>query len=269
MVARVTLNIQPTDLTDLTVTTDLATATLSDFSLVDGYLVKSVDCLDYDSPVTISSTGYKTISTTKEEIDNNDNYVILEALPKYVSTLSDGTNSYPIKAKVVENQNGGAVKTWTGTKAQYDAIATKDANTLYNITDDTDVSLTILEALYPVGSIYITTTNTCPLSSLISGSTWELVSSGRVLQGADSNHAVGTTAEAGLPNITGETRFTQYDDTNSGAFYKIYTGGNAYGGATYPDVIVQFDASRSNSIYGNSNTVQPPAYFVNIYRRTA
>lgn len=65
-----------------------------------------------------------------------------------------------------------AVKTWTGTKAQYDAIVTKDPNTLYNITDDTDVSLTILEALYPVGSVYITTANTCPLSTLISGSTW-------------------------------------------------------------------------------------------------
>ena len=65
-----------------------------------------------------------------------------------------------------------AVKTWTGTKAQYDAIVTKDPNTLYNITDDTDVSLTILEALYPVGSVYITTANTCPLSALISGSTW-------------------------------------------------------------------------------------------------
>lgn len=47
-----------------------------------------------------------------------------------------------------------------------------DANTLYNITDDTDVSLTILEALYPVGSVYITTANTCPLSTLIAGSTW-------------------------------------------------------------------------------------------------
>ena len=33
-----------------------------------------------------------------------------------------------------------AVKTWTGTKAQYDAIVTKDPNTLYNITDDTDVT---------------------------------------------------------------------------------------------------------------------------------
>ena len=33
-----------------------------------------------------------------------------------------------------------AVKTWTGTKAQYDAIVTKDPNTLYNITDDTDIT---------------------------------------------------------------------------------------------------------------------------------
>jgi hypothetical protein len=65
-----------------------------------------------------------------------------------------------------------AIKTWTGTKAQYDAITTKDSATLYNITDDTDVNLTILEALYPVGSVYITTAGSCPLSTLISGSTW-------------------------------------------------------------------------------------------------
>ena len=76
-----------------------------------------------------------------------------------------------------------AIKTWTGTKNQFDAIVSKDSNTLYNITDDTDVSLTILEALYPVGSIYITTANTCPLSALISGSTWTLVSSGIVQAG--------------------------------------------------------------------------------------
>lgn len=31
-----------------------------------------------------------------------------------------------------------AIKTWTGTKAQYNAIVTKDPNTLYNITDDVD-----------------------------------------------------------------------------------------------------------------------------------
>lgn len=128
----------------------------------------------------------------------------------------------------------------------------------------------ILEALYPVGSVYITTANTCPLSTLISGSTWELVSSGRVLQGADSGHSAGTTIEAGLPNITGDFKTTQWADINSGAFIRDYTAGNFVAqGSNYPDVGVNFDASRSSSIYGNSSTVQPPAYCVNIWKRTA
>jgi len=169
-----------------------------------------------------------------------------------------------------------AVKTWTGTKAQYDAIVTKDPNTLYNITDDTDVSLTILEALYPVGSVYITTANTCPLSALISGSTWELVSSGRVLQGADSGHSAGTTIEAGLPNITGSTDLSsdvafRNEENKNGCFYLDTTKHHSYVPYGYGEQssFLGFDASRSSSIYGNSTTVQPPAYVVNIYRRTA
>lgn len=35
-----------------------------------------------------------------------------------------------------QNDTTTALKSWSGTKAQYDAIVTKDANTLYNITDD-------------------------------------------------------------------------------------------------------------------------------------
>lgn len=168
-----------------------------------------------------------------------------------------------------------AIKTWTGTKAQYDAIQSKDSNTLYNITDDTDVSLTILEALYPVGSVYITTANTCPLSTLISGSTWELVSSGRVLQGADSGHSAGTTIEAGLPNIEGMFASgggCPYSWTQSNGCFTAVYGGTAApnsGGSGQGDLAVNFSASASNSIYGNSTTVQPPAYVVNIYRRTA
>ena len=36
-----------------------------------------------------------------------------------------------------------AIKTWTGTKAQYDAIVSKDANTLYNITDDASGTINV------------------------------------------------------------------------------------------------------------------------------
>lgn len=179
-----------------------------------------------------------------------------------------------LKAVAVRNQNSVTyeVMTWTGTKAQYDALANKVNNTLYYITDDTDVSLTILEALYPVGSVYITTATTCPLSMLISGSTWELVSSGRVLQGADSGHSAGTTIEPGLPNITGNINGCESNTGHQGAdgafVISGYTGGGEQNGnGTW--VNFNFNASRSSSIYGNSTTVQPPAYVVNIFRRTA
>lgn len=125
----------------------------------------------------------------------------------------------------------------------------------------------IVDALYPVGSVYIGVTSTCPLASI--KGTWTLVSSGRVLQGTDSGHSAGTTIEAGLPNITGDTGYKS-DNTASGAFYQTsgskYVLTNAGGGS---NKYTGFDASRSSSIYGNSTTVQPPAYVVNIWQRTA
>ena len=170
-----------------------------------------------------------------------------------------------------QNATTTAIKTWTGTKAQYDALVsggTVDSNTLYNITDDADLTQVLLETIYPVGAIYIGTMAICPLSALFG--TWTLVSSGRVLQGADVNHLAGTTIEAGLPNITGDTGVGgSVIDSYAGAFYKttkkfMYSGSTA----TEPNEI-SFDASKSNSIYGNSTTVQPPAFVVNIWQRTA
>ena len=73
----------------------------------------------------------------------------------------------------------------------------------------------------------------------------------------------GQVKEAGLPNITGVFAYGAglVDNSVSGCFYLNeyeqaihgYTGpGNSLG-----DVFM--DASRSNAIYGKSNTVQPPA----------
>lgn len=130
----------------------------------------------------------------------------------------------------------------------------------------------IMNNLYPVGSTYITTASTCPLATLISGSTWALVSSGRVLQGADSGHAAGTTIEAGLPNITGNIYGCESNTGHQGAdgafVISGYTGGGEQNGnGTW--VNFNLDASRSSGIYGKSSTVQPPAYVVNIFQRTA
>lgn len=176
-----------------------------------------------------------------------------------------------------QNDTTTAIKTWTGTKAQYDAIVTKDANTLYNITDDTDVSLSILEALYPIGSIYITTNSSCPLSTLIAGSTWVLVGQDRVLQGAGTRGVVGTTLNESLPNITGGFAsesglhgIPRSSSAVSGAF-KLGSQLNkgVFGGDNIQSYQVAFDASLSSSTYQDNAPVQPDAYLVNIFRRTA
>ena len=138
---------------------------------------------------------------------------------------------------------------------------------------------TMLSSLYPVGSIYIGTQATCPLATLISGSTWTLVSKGRVLQGADTGQTAGSTLAAGLPNIKGSATSTNaggatcYNNTMTGAIVLSDITGSRYftsntTSSTDIHMGIGFDASQSNSIYGNSTTVQPPAYLVNIWERT-
>lgn len=132
-----------------------------------------------------------------------------------------------------------------------------------------DLLTTTLSTMYPVGSIYISTTATCPLASLFG--TWSKVGAGRTLWGADSSHAVNTTIEAGLPNITAKADVAQGSSRSynaEGAFYQT-NDGNGGNWDTPASCRLRFDASRSSSIYGNSTTVQPPAYVVNIFRRTA
>ena len=71
--------------------------------------------------------------------------------------------------------------------------------------------------------------------------------------------------EAGLPNITGSQYIGTTVATNSGCFATpITSGGHGSASGSSADVI-KFDASRSNSIYGNSTTVQPvtcKVYFI-------
>nr|DAI82317.1 MAG TPA: baseplate protein [Caudoviricetes sp.] len=111
------------------------------------------------------------------------------------------------------------------------------------------------------------------------GGTWEEIASDRVLMGASRSHAAGTTVKAGLPNITGSVgRFASGHHSNEldrkqgalsysgqGNNLGYYSSSGSYGYGYYID----FNASSSNAIYGRSNTVQPAAYYVHIWRRVA
>ena len=123
---------------------------------------------------------------------------------------------------------------------------------------------------YPVGSVYQSSDPTSPAA--LFGGTWEQIASERVLMGASSSHAAGTTVEAGLPNITGSfvADVKKGEHKVSGAF----TAGNVIASTgeynSFSDVYkFSLDASKSNAIYGRSATVQPAAYYVHIWRRVA
>ena len=93
----------------------------------------------------------------------------------------------------------------------------------------------------------------------------------RVLQGASGTHSVGSYIGAGLPNITGflgsDSAFLTAN-SSSGALETIWNGG------TYRVVVdgsqrseggwaFNFNASKSNALYGANSTVQSPAIATN------
>lgn len=145
------------------------------------------------------------------------------------------------------------------------------------LTVDADGTLSADSALaaYPVGSIFQTVSTTSPAA--LFGGTWQEIAQNRVLMGAGSGHAAGTTVEAGLPNITGHAgadNFAGFYNVNKpNAYGAFYGGGKSYewtaSGNQNTGKDLCFDASRSNPIYGRSNTVQPAAYYVHIWRRVA
>ena len=80
---------------------------------------------------------------------------------------------------------------------------------------------------------------------------------------------VGKYVPAGLPNITGRTSFllANENSASSGALstsVDVYSGVQGSGGSSVPRSL-NLNASSSSSIYGNSDTVQPPATQMYLY----
>ena len=79
------------------------------------------------------------------------------------------------------------------------------------------------------------------------------------VEGTTSVSNLGDLVEAGLPNITGVAYGDEFPNTLTceGAFYNAGNKSNTTVGDTRDSIKLGFDASLSNSIYGNSDTVQP------------
>lgn len=252
---------------------------------------------------------------------NSDTVVPSEkAIKTYVDSKTvsaDGTtienNANVLSAIGIKDQNtGNADKFWTGTKAEYENVATKDSNTTYRTTDEAepesvrrigeivpsllplfDVGLHLLDGSVLSGvGVYsafisyvaglatnypnlftteanwqssVTTYGVCGKFVYDSGAnTVRLPKITGIIEGTTDANALGDLVAAGLPNITGEFRLANTiglrDGSNITGAFKLegttvanYPSPNS----SYTGQPITFSASRSNSIYGSSSTVQP------------
>lgn len=115
-----------------------------------------------------------------------------------------------------------------------------------------------IEALYPVGSVYIGTTNTCPIANLFG--TWEKLSSG-IVTAVNSNIPIkGTGATLGLNN----------SGNSSVGYLKLYR-------SSYNEAILSTEGGTRGNVYVTTNanssgivgTASSTTLKVNIWKRVA
>ena len=121
-----------------------------------------------------------------------------------------------------------------------------------------------LKQTYPIGSLYISQENVSPAS--LFGGTWEQLAEGYTLWTTTTSGEGGKKISAGLPNLVGFVDLQNHfsENTTFGGALKVLAGEKsptAVGQSSYnrTTTMIKLDASLHNTIYGSSNTVQPPA----------
>lgn len=148
----------------------------------------------------------------------------------------------------------------------------KDGTAEFNVINKSQKAL--IDLIYPIGIVITTATDGALKPGEAEGLTeWEEIAQDRVLQGTSSG--AGGTVEAGLPNITGYIvgygGRTGFGGAGGMAYLsdeqeRIPSMGDIFPG-NKSSLKAVLDASKSNNIYGNSSTVQSPAYKVHFWKR--
>ena len=240
------------------------------------------------SSASAAATSESNAKTSETESAKN-----LQGTKEYfeqVRTITIGAQGWyatpeALKTAVPTGENG-----WWAVVGTTDTIWTWDSDTGAWVNTQTKVDLSDfytqaqVDALlkeqqlkdHPVGSAFFTISDDDPAQ--LFGGTWMKIAEDRAIMGSSTTHAAGSTAEAGLPNITGSMVEGSKDQgpfrtegylVCEGAFSGVeksnsYTGHARVTGKNYD---LYFDASASNAVYGASDTVQPPAYYFNIWIR--
>lgn len=144
----------------------------------------------------------------------------------------------------------------------------KDGTAVFKVLDKRMQAL--VDFFFPVGTIIARDDEEEP--EILQYGVWEKIASDRVLQGGGGVNKPGIDVEAGLPNITGwfsglgNNAITPTDGTVFTVDRDRLPLNNCANIGPQCNKIT-FNANMSNSIYGNSDTVQPPAHIVTFWKR--
>lgn len=199
-----------------------------------------------------TSTDFETDSINWVVVLEQYYHVTQEQYNKMVSDglITDGTKDLYIIDGNSEGGNGGDIplgqqvysNTPIGTVLSFAGLTPPNG---YLLCDGATYAVADYQDLYDViGNTYGGSDDTFNVPNLCDG---------RFLEGSNIS---GEYVEAGLPNISGTALAFEGHTTPTGAFYSEGSGQcptNVYADRK----ILRFDASRSNAIYGNSDTVQP------------
>lgn len=148
-----------------------------------------------------------------------------------------------------------------------------------------EIPVVMLDLFYPVGTVYISADKSKTKADFpfMQYGAWEEVPANLCLQTGNASEA-GTQRSAGLPNIKGTANIRSGSNIDNNILASIKNGAitctNQDSSFTWTNHIatengqskldtLSFNASNSNPIYGKSSTVQPPAYMVRAWVRTA
>lgn len=219
------------------------------------------------------SPGNAPKAILKEAIGAADKTATEQAIANEVQARQDADSA------LAEAVNSKAPVDTTYTKEEVDTAVADAISALVATLDNRPPS---------IGSPFFQTQEDDTPMSRWAGTTWVALSetaAGKVIQLPDANKPVGQIVEAGLPNIEGST---DLKDEISGSVWNsngVANSGENSGAITYKDIGayyrfsrlttqnsfrgIKIDASLSNPIYGASDTVQPPAFIIDVWIRTA
>lgn len=190
------------------------------------------------------------------------------AVGQFAKTSTGFAGGYSAKAVDSDGNGIDAVQLGWGTNNIHHSLQVYGDN-LYNANTH-QLSSALLDAIYPVGSVYISVKESSPASQF--GGTWERLPTGYALW--TTAHNTDTIIEAGLPNIVGEITGLSNSSIGTWSGALIATTQQQVtlrdGESTATRIkSISLDASKNNPIYGKSTTVQPPAYQVSAWKRVA